>query len=183
MPIPLSPRQAASARWCASDVSRAECAAIGSSSDLLSGFRWAPGRVGFRFVPAMRVSKLSSEKSGAACCRRLHLPLVVVVREAGGESSRARMPADLKLLDGGRSGHRRRNNTVPRGASNIPVKHGPEGRQRSTSRTQKLGLRYIRPIERRHANRFDTPKWLTETTITLFVVVITLSDPEPHMKR
>jgi hypothetical protein len=43
----------------------------GSSSDLLSGFRMAAGRVGFRLVPAMRISKQSSEKFGSACCRHL----------------------------------------------------------------------------------------------------------------
>ena len=47
---------------------RADCAGIGSSDDLLRGFRMAPGRVGFRFVPALRVSKQRSEKFGSACC-------------------------------------------------------------------------------------------------------------------
>ncbi len=47
----------------------------------------------------------------------------------------------------------------------------------------KLGQCYTRPIERRHANRFHTHKSLIETAITLVVVVITLADQEPHMKR
>lgn len=52
-------------------LAHADRADIGSSNDLLRGFRLAPGRVAFRFVPAINGSNESSEKAAAACGRRL----------------------------------------------------------------------------------------------------------------
>jgi hypothetical protein len=67
---------------------RADCAGIGKSVNLVSGFRVAPGRVVFRLVPAMRVSNRSSGKFGSACCRHLSWLLAVVGAEAGVEPER-----------------------------------------------------------------------------------------------
>ena len=87
--------------WWASDISRADRADIGSSDDLLSGFRLAPGRVGFRFVPAiMRKRKTmdisrSLEDTGIGSLRGVHR-----IRRKSGQNDRRSVHLDLARLQG-----------------------------------------------------------------------------------